>query len=274
MARPLPPAASRCEAVIIIRAFDYHGIEDSIQLESGTVTYVEYVMSPVSRGARSAVLGVVLDDFDRPVQDAIVQLTFPMAYLPVSGKDGFSTPAKLVLTGDDGQFAFNDIGPGDYRLAASKRGMATDHYPMELQPGQREHVNLFLTPDRRLSVVYAYQPDGTTSFEGPGVVHGELEWIHGTGGIDFSESRIEQCDPKSLRDLEFTQREGQLSFRIFYHGPLRNGFYDAGPVRFESVAEATNSGYARNYQPCVKGHVYIVRTYEGYYAKMLVRDIR
>jgi hypothetical protein len=51
------------------------------------------------------------------------------------------------------------------------------------------------------------------------------------------------------------------------------GFYDAGAVPLASVNEAGERGYSTQSRPCVVGHVYVVRTFDGHYAKFAVLNI-
>ena len=133
--------------------------------------------------------------------------------------------------------------------------------------------NLRLYPNRRISIEYVYQTDGSRSFVDGILQTATINWLNGTGGVDFSEGIVEGFDPSDLRDLEMRQTQDVLEFRIFYSRAFNlNGFYDAGAVDFASVLEANVSGYLQSVRPCIVGHVYVVRTYEeDQYVKFLVK---
>ena len=62
---------------------------------------------------------------------------------------------------------------------------------------------------------------------------------------------------------------------VFYNsfGNGNSGFYDAGAGTLESISEAGESGYATQPKACEVGHVYVVKTLSGYYAKFVVRSV-
>jgi len=269
----LPPQHASHEAVVVIRAFDYEPVDDKGTLSPGAITYLEYVLKPVSPNRRASITGYVIDDNNAPVAGALVGIGYPGASLGYSSETGNSEPEQLLLTKKDGGYAFHDLSPGTYRLWASKRGFATDFFQTILDPGEHEQLNLLASRNARLDIEFAYQPDGSRRFDRGGTVTGHLAWVNGAGGLDFSDGRVEGYEKDSLRDLEFRQKDGKLLFDISYVGSLRNGFYDAGPVSFRSVRRATTSGYTTAKKPCIEGHVYLVRTYEGHYAKFVVSRI-
>ena len=127
-------------------------------------------------------------------------------------------------------------------------------------------------PVLRVAIEYVYQPDGSRRFDTDSVRTGELVWPAGHKGVDFADGRIEGYQPESLRDLELGQERDELFFRNAYVNG-RNGFYDAGNIAFDDVHAAKESGYQTRKQRCQAGHVYIVKTYEGHFAKFIVHRI-
>lgn len=103
--------------------------------------------------------------------------------------------------------------------------------------------------------------------------------LYDSSPITFSTGSL--AGGKQLDDLWLINMEGDLFFRHFYHsGEHKNGHYDLGDVPFDSVdkideARAYESAFrsGARYTPCVLNHVYGVKTYNGKYAKFVVRKI-
>jgi hypothetical protein len=204
---------------------------------------------------------------NEPFSGASVSLSFPFASRGVK-----EMPYVSIVTGPDGQYSFEGLSGAEHAVVASASGCAYHRIYVTPPAGKTITENLALYRNRKAVIDYVYQADGSRNFTGGNLQTGTIEWVNGTGGINFSDGRVEQYEPNSLRDIEMTQSRDTLGFRIFYVNG-KNGFYDAGAVNFESVTEAAESGYSTGAKPCIVGHVYVVRTYEDNYAKFIVKGI-
>jgi hypothetical protein len=217
----------------------------------------------------ASVSGIVTDEQGKPVAGAWVRLSFPFSS---HGTD--SEPDMSITTGTDGKYAFEGLSPTEHSLVASASDCAYHSIRFAPSAGETATKNLTLYRNHKIVIDYVYQADGSRSFAGGKLKTGTLEWGNGHQGLDFSDGRVEEYEPKSLRDIEMRQDQDKLKFAIFYvDSEIKNGFYDAGAAEFDSVVEAAEKGYDTNPKLCVIGHVYVVRTYEGHYAKFIVKEI-
>ena len=119
-----------------------------------------------------------------------------------------------------------------------------------------------------ITIDYVYQPTGRSFNNGrPGRIvlrPPQFGFLFGQG--------IANSTPQP-DDLRVEYHEGKVCFRNFHLGRMNNGFYDAGVRTLQSVLEAAPAGYAWDYRDCLVGHVYVVRTYDGRYAKFIVLSI-
>ena len=267
MGRTLQPSRYAIPGRLVLRAFGYDPIDTPITILEGEMTYVEFVMNGTPYEDMALITGTVVNEQNEPVDGAMVSLSFPLASHGI-----YEQPYMSIVTGLDGQYLFEDLSTTKHNILASASGCA--YHRITVTPSASETVakDLTLYPNRKAVIDYVYQADGSCSFIGGNLQAGTIEWINGTGGIDFSDGGVEQYKQGSLRDIEMKQDCDMLNFRIFYCNG-KNGFYDAGAVDFESVTDAAESGYLIKEKPCVVGHVYVIRTYEDNYAKFTVRSI-
>ena len=113
-----------------------------------------------------------------------------------------------------------------------------------------------------------YEFSETANFTNKNIVKGE-NWTQGIG-INFDKN-----DKARHHDLQFDlNSKGQL---YFHHLDVNEmvSHYDAGEVPFESVTVADSEHFpnGNTTTPCTVNHVYVVRTWEGKYAKFIVREI-
>ena len=259
---------------LALRAFGYEPIDAPINVIGGEITYAKLVMQKVSDDNLSTVTGIVFDDQNEPFEGAHVMLSFPFANHGYRGDIGGTFPSRSMKTGPEGKYSFDGLSETEHSLVASKSGYA--YHSMRFTPKQGETLikDLKLYRDRGIVIDYVYQADGSRSFIDGELRAGTIEWINGHEGVDFSDGKVEGCEADSLRDLEMRQEQDILKFDIFYvSGKVQNGFYDVGDVDFESVTEAGLTSYPTTARPCILGHTYVVRTYEGNYAKFIVVDI-
>jgi len=169
-----------------------------------------------------------------------------------------------------GGFRFAGLSGAEHRLTAGAWDYAYHTGTFTPAPGGETMQDRRLYPNRRIILDYLYQPDGSTSFTNNQVRTGQIDWLNSSGqGVDFSDGQVVR---NQWRDLEMRQDQDVLKFRVFYVNGS-NGFYDAGAVPFDSLAEAPETGHSTNEKLCLVGHVYVVRTcIEGHYAKFIVRS--
>jgi len=258
---------------LVLRAFGYEPNDAFIKILKGEITYLEFVMHKTPPEDLASVTGIVMDDQNEPFDGASVNLSFPFASHGYRGDTGYTYPHMEMTTGQDGQYSFEGLSTAKHSLVASASGYAYHCVSFTPTAGETATEDLKLYQNRSIIIDYVYQADGNCSFTSGDLQTGTIEWVNGEGGIDFSDGRVEEYDPKSLRDIEMRQDQDMLKFQIFYCNGQQNGFYDRGDVDFESVTEAAQAGYSTMPKPCVIGHTYIVRTYENNYAKFVVRSI-
>lgn len=252
---------------LVLQAFGYDPIDASIAVLKGKVTYVEFVMHQTPSEKLASIAGTVVNEQNEPLDGARVSLSFPLAYNVANGE-----PSMSIKTGADGRYLFEDLSITKHYILVSASGYASLSTDVTPHTDETAIKNLMLYRNRKAVIDYVYQADGSRNFTGGNPQTGTIEWVNGTGGIDFSDGGVEQYEPESLMDIEMTQGGDTLNFGIFYSNG-KNGFYDAGTAAFESVTVAAESGYSTKEKPCAVGHVYVVRTYEDKYAKFIVRSI-
>jgi hypothetical protein len=273
MGRTLSSSYAGPKKNFVLRAFGYDPIDASIAVLQGQMTYVEFVMHKTSPEDLASVTGIVINDQNEPFDGAIVNLSFPFASHGYRGDIGYTYPHMGMTTGPDGKYSFEGLSSAEISLVASKSGYAFHQVVFKPPAGKSETKDLKLYQNLGIIIDYVYQPDGSRIFTGQDLQTGTIEWVKSNEGVDFSDGKVEGCEPQSLRDIEMRQDQDKLKFMIFYGNGQNNGFYDAGDVVFESITEADENGYSMMAKPCVVGHTYIVRTYENNYAKFVVRSI-
>jgi len=250
---------------VVVRAFGYDPIDASVTVLDGYITYLDFVMYPTPEADLASIRGRVIDENSRPFNNARVLLDFPFASF------GIGTQPLMELRSDaTGYFEFTGLSITDHSLAAFATGYAYHLVLLTPPVGGVAVQNLKLYPNRRITIDYVYQANGSRSFTSGSIHTGTIDWLNGVGGVDFSAGAVEGYDPNDLRDLDMRQVQDVLEFDIGYATGY-NGFYDAGAVDFDSVVEAAATYYPTQEKPCLVGHVYVVRTYEeNNYAKFLV----
>lgn len=251
---------------VILRAFGYDPIDTSVTILDGEMTYLEFEMTKTSPEVLASVKGVVVDEDDYLFFDTPVRISFGYANHGTN-----NTPSMMMDTDENGQYSFEGLSICKYKLTAYALDYAWHGGSFTPPVGGTAVENRKLYPNRRIIIDYVYQADGSRNFTEGDLQTGTIDWLHGKGGVDFSQGQVEEYDSKDLRDLELSQSHDVLNFRNFYSNG-KNGFYDAGAIDFDSVTQAPESGYDTNKKPCWSGHVYIVKTYEELnYAKFIVK---
>jgi hypothetical protein len=269
MGRTFP--ASNPGQKIVARAFGYAPIDVAVAIPKGQITYVELTMQKTAPEKLASVEGIVTNEPNEPFNGAHVSLSFPF---PNHGF--FNMPFKDITTDPNGRFRFDGLSSAQCSLSATASDYGYHSVGVTPLAGQTMTVNLKLYRDRKIVIDYVYQPDGSRNLTGGTLKTGTIEWVNGNKGLDFSDGRLEDYERGSEWDIDMRQTQGKLRFHTSYiaGGNINNGFYDAGAVPFDSVVEAAEKRYDYEETPCIAGHVYVVKTYEGNYAKFIVKDIR
>jgi hypothetical protein len=255
-------------AKLSLRTFGYDPIDSTLATLEGKITYAEFEMKKTPAEDLATVTGIVMGDQNEPVAGAHVNLSFSFASHGVNEE-----PYRSVTTEPNGRYSFDGLSGTEHHLSAGAPGYAYRSIQFKPTAGEIVTKNLELYPNLEIVIDYVYQADGSRNFDRGNLQTGTIEWVNSSsGGVDFSDGRVEGYEPESLRDIEMRQAQDVLKFDVFYCNG-QNGYYDAGAVDFESVKEAQDSGYSTGTKACIVGHTYIVKTYEGNYAKFVVRDI-
>ncbi len=251
---------------VTARAFEYESLDQRVKIRRNEITYLNLELKRLNPRLGGTIEGIVVNHDEVGVQGATVRLRF-------QGASSRDEPADAYETEQEGKFVFKGLPAGEYSLVASKRGMAYDRKLVSVERGKAQEVELYVSPPIEVSIDYVYQSDGSRGFTDGGIQTGTVSWTYGRHGLDFSDGKVEGYEPDDLRDLELRQKEDVLSFAIFY-SKGGNGVYDAGDVPFADVTEARKHGYQSRNITVLEDHVYVVKTFEGHYAKLIVKEIR
>ena len=249
---------------LLIRALGYGPIDVSVSVDAGIV-----VIDEIDLIAETgyAIEGTVRDANGVPQQGISVGLFFPLS-------SACWEPLMSMFTGDDGVYRFDELSSSEHRVRLGAPfgfvGMSAD---MVALPAETPAVaDLLLIPKMAMTFEYMYQPDGSRDFSGPRLVTGTIEWAAQGLGFDFEDGMPEGYDEEDLQDLDLIQDGTSLFVRCIYLTG-ENGFLKVADTGFEALAEAPTEGYGVNRVLCEVGDVFVVRTYEGHYAKFVIRAI-
>ena len=250
---------------IDLRAFDYDAIDYPVEPPTNEITYIGLRMNLTPAGNFSTIQGRINDEHGSPIVGARVSLGFPFP-------TGLSrAPHKTLKTTADGKFIFSGLSPTSYRLYAAADETTDESTTCSLLPGEVFNLPLTLYPVRKIFFNYVCQTNGTCDFTTGHLLQGRMTWEANNHGMSFAKQQLVAGNKLDNRpDLILEQIQNQLNFDCNYGSSKRNGFYDAGAVDFNSVTNAAESGYSMNRRPCQVGHVYVVKTYDGNYAKLIV----
>lgn len=266
MDKAIKPGNYKEPAKLVLRAFGYDPIDATVAVLQGKITYVEFVMHKTPDEKLASLTGNVVNEQNEPIVDAKVNLSFPLSYRVVNDNPGMSTNTE-----PNGQYLFEDLSPTEHHILVLAPGYAPISDEITLSAGRTTIKDFTVYLNRKATIDYVYQEDGSRGFTGGNLQTGTIEWVNGDEGIDFSSGKVEQYGELPV-DISITQSRDTLRFYIPYCNG-KNGLYDAGAVDFKSVTEAAETGYSTEMKPCIVGHTYIVKTYENNYAKFVVRSI-
>ena len=283
---------------LVVASFFHRQAEQPLTIEAGRVTWANVTLRRASAAYQTSISGTVRDEEGRPVADADVRLT-------IDRSNGyFDTQAtRSAKTNRQGRYSFTGLSFQPYSIHVSKTGYAftfasfkpaepgtaasssegDTSTPRPSRPsniltmrtmwakgGERtsdsRHADFVLAYPRAITIDYEYQSEN--QFTGQNVKRGVVWDV--SRGIKFSEDSFSGYP----HDLQLISKEGELFFRHAYVRGKGHGHYDLGEVPFDSVTEIDESeAIVRRDTPCVVNHVYCVWTYDGKYAKFIVRSI-
>jgi len=241
------------------------------RIKQGKIIYLDFELEKLPPEKQITVSGTVRDETGSLLRDT------PVTLFLVGGSSGRQTE-KRTTTDANGQFVFDGLAPNHYYVSASKRGLEADGTLVSPPKEETERTifvsDLILCKPRKIVFDFVYQPDGSRDFTRGNLKPKTVEWSP-YSGISFKEGKVGRDQERDL-DL-FVKRENLFFGNTWVTSG--NGIYDAGEVPFDSVTEAKDG--SKHYRPdgrtqeipVKKNHVYVVRTYTGEYAKLIVRDI-
>ena len=249
-----------------VRAFGYDPIDALCHVLADEITYLSFEMEKTPREKLASIKGVVMDNYDRPLEGAHVRISFPFAS---RGKPYGARPEMTTRTDPNGEYFFEGLSGAEHGALFAKSGYAYDSGRFTPLEGTTVVKDIKLHPRDRILIDYVYQADGSPNFTLGDLRKGTIDWRPDKGGVDFSEGKVKASGPGV--DLQLFTEQGLLKFRVVNAGGL-NGLYDAGTIPFDWVTVAEETGYTGDNEPCKLRHVYLIRTSEeGNYAKFIVR---
>jgi formylglycine-generating enzyme required for sulfatase activity len=214
-------------------------------------------------GASAVCSGRITDEDGRPVYNAEVHIS--AGYVK-----------KSVTTDMQGRYTMTVESPGSVRsvsVVPPRDSLLDNNYKtVSIKPSTAVQLDFILFQHRTVAIDYLYQPDDSHDFAG-NVSRGTIVMRTGSsfGAAVFHQGKAEQKGQPN--DITVEVVADRLSFRCFYKSSKGNGFIDLGEVAFDGVTQAPETGYSMSERPCLVGHVYVVRTYDGKYAKFAVKKI-
>ena len=239
------------------------------RIKQGQIIYLGFELEKVPPEKRLTVSGRVFDESGVPVAHAEVRLSL-----------GSYESRKEIRADSEGRYTFDSLAPHRYYIGAFKPGWVADNTVVEPPKETEERTvtvpDLVLFKPRKIVFDFVFQPDGSHDFTKGDLQIQTLEMTP-YSDVLFKEGKVggEAGIPQDL--TLFVQRENLFFSNVWVTSG--NGVYDAGKIPFDSVTEAKEG--SQHYRPggqpqavaVEKDHVYVVHTYTGEYAKLIVREI-
>ncbi len=277
MGRVGPSSYAGPDKGFVLRAFGYDPIDASVTILDDEMTYLEFEITKTLPENLANIEGSVYDGsgwYDGsggPWQYtwyASVSIYFPFANHGPGTYPYMSRYATYGFGHGGGEFSFEDLSVCEHEVMATAENYEY-HIALVTPPAVgSERVTFKIYPNRAIVIDYVYQADGSRDFTGGDLQTGTIEWLNGSGGVDFSQGQVLEGDSQ---DLSMVQEADILRFEAIDPNGL-NGFYDAGLVDLDSVFEAAEADYTKDSQLSKVGHVYVVQTGEGNYAKFFIQS--
>ncbi len=196
--------------------------------------------------------------------------------LPNKGLDGI--PIMIdndvsTLTDVNGNFVARQVRTGNVSVSALLPGFVGMSADVQVGAGMQQSCSLDGYRKRYARVRWAYQPDGSRSFEGA-IKSGEgLLMAQGLHRVSIARGFVKE--PFGRSDFLTKQEQDRLIFRHFdVRGQEIPASQRITGVSFDDLREAPESGYGRSKQALRAGDLFAFRTYvDGHYAKMEVLEV-
>lgn len=205
-------------------------------------------------------------------------IPFHRAHVYLSSKTrggGYNGKTPQAYSDDQGRYSITTSDPENCSYInvhpPSRSGYEYSVRKLSLKKGDKLQANFGLFASKSVTIEYVYQPNGTRSFK-QGTKRGTIVLERPNFGIIFSQGVAHATITPD--DLRFEAKDGQWQFKNFHVSSVKkSGFYDAGAVPLDGVAEAAETGYTNSAKPSIVGHTYVVRRLEGHYVKFIVKSI-
>ena len=224
---------------VVLRAFGYDPIDASVTVLDGEMTYLEFELAKTPPENLATVEGRVLDENNRcsftghseygwPDERATVSIFFPFANngtgtYPLISTDTGTTPIPGQICG---QFSFEDLSVCEYEVMATAEDYDYDSELVTPPAEDFDSISLKIYPNRSIMIFYVYQANGSRDFTGGQIHVGNIPWLSGSGGVDFSQALVVEGPDQ---DLCMVQQADILRFEIPPED-IDAGFYDAGLI--------------------------------------------
>lgn len=176
------------------------------------------------------------------------------------------------LTDDDGYFVLDHVPAGEIRVASYRKGFVNSYTTVKVDPGGDTDCILRGYRQRAALVRWAYQPDGSRSFQGPLPTGLAVLSPNGVRRTVFSRGLEDNVQSRS--DFLVLQKETDLLIRNFdMRGPAQPTFVKVDEP-FDRVLSAPKEMKRSQTTPMREGDVFVFQCYEGEHsAKMEVLAI-
>ena len=294
--------ADQKRATVFAMSFDQRPVAKQLLVKGGDIAWVHVVLPKAAPQELSVLQGIVTDEDGKPLSDATVTLTASVTngYYSAQASQSVTTDAK-------GTYSLNQIvNLLPYTVQAAKSGYSfasVNLYPnSKLKKGRdqgfiyetnpsaetarmsvgeirfdktlkttktpyRDSLNIQLVYPRRVTIDYEFQVENQFT-ENPELKRAVLEE---RGHAYFQDGSFREYKGKPS-DLRIQNLAGTMIFSHFYIGN-NQGHYDLGEVAFESVKALDLSKLMTGGTECRANHTYGLRTSDGKYVKLIVRDI-
>lgn len=268
----LPGRASASEAVLILvrisrfsQPVELHivvpGFEKYVRrtiLRAGELTiWDDIVLEPITARSAGALAGRVwLEDEDEALEGMVIYV------------DG----EAVAFTDATGDFVADMVRPGKLHVSSHKTGYVGLHTGVKVARGYEQTCELVGYRRRFAHVRWAYQPDGTRSFDGEIRIGTAVLSSGKLSRVSFARG-FKHVGKHS--DFLITQVKDRLVLR---HFDVRSGKLP-GSMRIQDTSldelyEAPESGYEHSEFALRPGDLYVFRCYDGkHYAMMEVLDV-
>lgn len=298
------------QTTLVVATFRELPVEAALTLDEGKVNWAIATLQKTTPREQALISGKVIDELRKPVAKAKV---FLILYRSNGTFGNGSSGVLLKLSDAKGEYSFDGVTFQEYTLTVTHDQLSSDTAILTTPdtasdsitkssssgeksksqgPGPLKMTRIFAKQGRQelaskdatmilgklRAITIDYEYSLGNYFTGDVVKKG-IVWrdnLVDLSQMKFSSGTVYVDQPTSNDDLCLINKEGGSFFSHRYYGSQQNGHYDLGEVPFESVdkIDETKAYKSRNdHTPCLLNHVYGVKTYDGKYAKFVVRKI-